>query len=617
MKHIYFLLLFVLIITKMQSQTLKFNGSAQEPFVKTVINNGSVTSGSSRNDYNFQHPFDIFIGPDDSLWVNERSGIISKVHKSNGGRRIVLNISSLVTFTRTGSGASVTGIAQDGMFGMALHPDAFKGLGKDSLFVAYCYGGAAARKTRISRFYYNPTTKVLVPGSEFPLIQNLPGSNDHNGGRLVFGPDKTLYFSCGDQGANQFGNACISLKSQNNISSGDFTAQNWTNYAGHILRLTTGGTVPGDNPTFGGVKSHMFSKGHRNPQGLVFEKDGTGIMPSNAKLYESEQGAVIDDEVNYIESGKNYGWPYISGYNDNVFYTYKNWSASPITAVSTDIDCGNYNNVGECGTATNMTGANAPKAENYFTPANGFNETFTDPLKSQAAVTTTNCFNNDYLSRPTVAWSSIEYYNNTTTGIPGWSNSLLLTTLKNSSILRYKLNTAGTAILADTIQYFRVQEAGNPDWGINRYRDLVVAADGVTFYAITDSLGATSGVTAGGGAGGSGPKVKDEGKIISFKYTGITLSLNPTTINERTINDLVKIYPNPVTEYFVVNTKDLDTRPYTLNLIDANGRVILQRNITNALETIMVKEIPNGQYLMTLTNRNGKVISTKKVSIIH
>jgi aldose sugar dehydrogenase len=602
MKQLYFLLLFVLIITKINSQTLKFNGAAQEPFAKTVINTG----------YNFQHPFDIFIGPDDSLWVNERSGIISKVHKSNGGRRIVLNISSQVTFTRSFSGSTVTGIAQDGMFGMALHPDAFKGLGKDSLFVAYCYGGAAARKVKISRFFYNLTTKVLVPGSEFVLIQNLPGSNDHNGGRLVFGPDTKIYYSCGDQGANQFGNTCISLKSQNDVTSGDLTVQNFINYAGHILRLNTDGSIPSNNPIFATVRSHVYSKGHRNPQGLVFQKDGTGNMPAAAKLYESEQGAVIDDEVNLIESGKNYGWPRISGYNDNVFYTYKNWSLSPVTASTSDVDCGNY--PGECGFATNMTGgspANPPRLESSWLPATDY----TDPLKSQAAVASPDCV--DYLARPTVAWSSIEYYNNTTTGIPGWSNSLLLTTLKNSSILRYKLNAAGTAILADTIQYFRVQEAGNPDWGINRYRDLVVAADGVTFYAITDSLGATSGVTAGGGAGGSGPSVKDKGKIISFKYTGITLSLNPTTINERAINDLVKIYPNPVTEYFVVNTKDLDTRPYTLNLMDANGRVILQRNITNALETIMVKEIPNGQYLMTLTNRNGKVISTKKVSIIH
>ncbi len=598
MKQFYSLLLFVFTINTLQAQTLKFNGAAQEPFTKTVLNTG----------YNFQHPFEIFIGPDDSLWVNERSGIISKVHKTTGLRRIVLNISSQVTFTRTGSGASVTGIAQDGMFGMALHPDAFKGLGKDSLFVAYCYGGTAARKVRISRFYYNPTTKVLVPASEFTLIENIPGSNDHNGGRLVFGPDKKVYYSCGDQGANQFGNACISLKSQNDITAAELSAGNYVNYPGHILRLNTDGSVPSDNPLFATVRSHVYSKGHRNPQGLVFQKDGTGNMPVGAFLYESEQGAVIDDEVNRIESGKNYGWPRISGYNDNVFYTYKNWSLSPSGSGATN--CTNY--PGECGTATNMTGANAPKLESSWLPATDY----TDPLKSQAAVASPDCV--DYLARPTVAWSSIEYYNNTTTGIPGWSNSLLLTTLKNSSILRYKLNAAGTAILADTIQYFRVpKDATNPNWGINRYRDLAVAADGVTFYAITDSLGATSGVTAGGGAGGSGPAVADKGKIIAFKYTGITLSLNPTTIAERAINDLVKVYPNPVTEYFVVNTKDLDTRPYTLNLMDANGRMILQKSITNALETIMVKEIHNGQYLMTLTNRNGKVISTKKVSIIH
>jgi aldose sugar dehydrogenase len=599
MKQLYFLMLFVLTITKIHSQTLKFNGAAQEPFVKTVLNTG----------YNFQHPFDIFIGPDDSLWVNERSGIISKVHKTTGLRRIVLDISSTVTFTRSfgGAGGTVDNIAQDGMFGMALHPDAFKGLGKDSLFVAFCYGGTAARKTRISRFYYNPTTKVLVPGSETILIQNLPASNDHNGGRLVFGADKTLYYSCGDQGANQFGNCNIEIKSQKDITAAELTAQTWTNYAGHILRLNRDGTVPTDNPTFATVKSHVFSKGHRNPQGLVWQKDASGNIPTTgAILYESEQGAVTDDEVNIIESGKNYGWPYIAGYNDNIFYRYKNYGGTGCTGATYP---------GECAGPLDIANSAAESA------APGGAAAYTNPIKSQGPVgqTSAECSAaNSYLARSTVAWSSIEYYNNTTTGIPGWSNSLLLTTLKNSSILRYKLDAAGTAILADTIQYFRVvKDAANPSWGINRYRDMVVAADGVTFYVITDSLGATSGVTAGGGAGGAGPTVEDKGKIISFKYTGVTLSLNPAIPTDRVINDLVKVYPNPVTEYFVVNTKDLDTRPYTLNLIDINGRVILQRNIANSLETIMVKDIPNGQYLMTLTNRNDKVISTKKVSIIH
>jgi hypothetical protein len=73
-------------------------------------------------------------------------------------------------------------------------------------------------------------------------------------------------------------------------------------------------------PTIAGVKSHIYSYGHRNPQGLVFAPDG--------RLYESEHGPNTDDEVNLIRAGGNYGWPHIAGYRDDQSYAYANWSAS-------------------------------------------------------------------------------------------------------------------------------------------------------------------------------------------------------------------------------------------------------------------------------------------------
>jgi aldose sugar dehydrogenase len=572
----------------------KFNGGT-ETFSKTVINNA----------YNFQHPFDMFIGPDDSLWINEKPGLISKVNKTDGGRRIILDIRNQVTFTRTFTGPTVNGIKQDGILGMALHPDAMKGLGKDSLYLAYCYNGAAARKVKIVKFYCNPANNLLT--NETILIQNLAGSDDHNGGKLVFGPDKKLYYSNGDQGANQFGNACIEIKSQKDITAAELSAGTYTNYAGHILRLNLDGSIPSDNPTFASVRSHVYSKGHRNPQGLVWEKDLTGAIPtSGAKLYESEQGAVTDDEINMVESGKNYGWPHIAGFNDDKFYTYKNWSLSPNGSGS--VNCTNYNNVGECGTATNMTGANAPKAESSWpSPLQ-----YTDPMKSQAATTTPDCV--DYLARPTVAWSSIEHYN-PNIGIPTWGNSLLLTTLKNSSVLRYKLNAAGTAMVADTIQYFRTTAAG---WGINRYRDIAIGNDGVTLFVITDSLGATSGVTAGGGAGGSGGAVVNEGKLIAYKYTGVAVTLNLYNSPISNIRDRefdINVYPNPATDYLTINSKDNSYKPYTVKVYNNLGVLVVVETITNATQNVDVKKLINGIYQVVIYNRFDIRISTKKIVI--
>src|SRR5262245_65309107 len=66
-------------------------------------------------------------------------------------------------------------------------------------------------------------------------------------------------------------------------------------------------------------RSHIYSYGHRNPEGMVFDGD---------KLYASEHGESIDDELNLIQPGKNYGWPLIAGFQDDQSYVYANWSAS-------------------------------------------------------------------------------------------------------------------------------------------------------------------------------------------------------------------------------------------------------------------------------------------------
>ena len=566
--------------------------SQNEPFTKTVLNTG----------YNLEHPFEIFTTiQDDSLWVNTRSGRIYKINRINGGRREILNITTSVLFTRNYTGPSVTGIAQDGMFGMALHPDAFKGLGKDSLYVAYCYNaGGGVRRTRIAKYWYNSATRMLTNGTT--LMQGLPGSDDHNGGRMAMGPDLKLYYSCGDQGANQFGNACIEIKAQKDISAAELAAQNYTNYAGHILRMNLDGSVPSDNPVFAGVISHVYSKGHRNPQGLVFEKNSSGNTFPGAKLFSSEQGAVIDDEVNIIEPGKNYGWPHISGYNDDVWYTYKNWSLSPNGSGASN--CSNYSS--ECGTATNMQGgspANPPRTESSWNAAD-----YTDPIVSQFPQTTSDCFGNNWLARPTVAWSSIEYYT-TTTGIPGWSNSLLLTTLKRSAIIRYKLNNTNNGVtdLAgnayDTIQYFRDNAA------LNRFRDLAISANGVTLYVITDSVGATSGPSNGTAS------ITDRGKVIAYTYTGSTLSLRDPILATRNKNEQVHIYPNPAQGYFVVNTKDLGYRTLQLKIYNVQGRLVHRQTVSHSLEQVNVTHLPAGQYMVQVVNRNELTLSTQKIQV--
>lgn len=119
------------------------------------------------------------------------------------------------------------------------------------------------------------------------LVDGIPGASRHDGGRLAFGPDGMLYATTGD--ATDAGRA-----------------QDRDDLAGKVLRMTPDGAVPDDNPFAG---SHVWTWGHRNPQGLDF-RPGTG------RPYVSEHGPDNHDEVNRLQAGANYGWPEVRGSDD-------------------------------------------------------------------------------------------------------------------------------------------------------------------------------------------------------------------------------------------------------------------------------------------------------------
>ena len=122
------------------------------------------------------------------------------------------------------------------------------------------------------------------------IVHALPNSNSgvHFGCRMFFDNSGYLFFSIGERGT------------KNN-------AQDLTNYCGKIHRIQDDGRIPADNPfvkTAGAVGS-IWSYGHRNPQGLWYDKKADVI-------WENEHGPKGGDELNIIQKGKNYGWPVIT-----------------------------------------------------------------------------------------------------------------------------------------------------------------------------------------------------------------------------------------------------------------------------------------------------------------
>nr|WP_321484616.1 PQQ-dependent sugar dehydrogenase [uncultured Draconibacterium sp.] len=110
----------------------------------------------------------------------------------------------------------------------------------------------------------------------------------HYGCRIVFDPQGHLYFAIGDRGAG-------------------YQAQDFTLPNGKVHRINKDGSIPEDNPFVdedGAVKS-LFSLGNRNIQGMA-------IHPGTGELWVTEHGPMGGDELNLIESGKNYGWETIT-----------------------------------------------------------------------------------------------------------------------------------------------------------------------------------------------------------------------------------------------------------------------------------------------------------------
>jgi aldose sugar dehydrogenase len=332
MRNSNFRLLFFLFLLLVSCNKKKTNGTTT---TATEISTRIVKQ-------NLQHVWEILWGPDDHIWFTEREGKISKLNPTSG----------TIVFSSTIS--EVVSSGEGGLLGMALHPDF---LTNGFLYVVYNYNSPNGYKEKMIRYTFS-NNSLTNPTS---IIDNIAASSIHNGSRIRIVNESTgvkIYFTTGD-------------------ASNASTAQDVNSRSGKVLRLNADGSVPADNPIGG---NPVWSYGHRNPQGLVFV---------NNKLYESEHGPNIEDEVNIIEKGKNYGWPAVNG---------------PCDA-----------------------------AETSFCTTNNIKE----PIWSSGD--------------NTIAVCGIDFYDNDK--IPEWKNSILMTTLKDASLRHLKLSTDGNSVASASIYF--------------------------------------------------------------------------------------------------------------------------------------------------------------------
>jgi PQQ-dependent dehydrogenase (s-GDH family) len=364
-------------------------------------------------------------------------------------------------------------LGQDGLLGLALHPDF--AAGSNYVYVMYTYDADAGpeeeRRAKIRRYTFNPATERLE--APLDILTGLPHGPDHGASRIVFGPDGKLYASRGDHGSNFLAYHCVPNHAQELPAAADIRAGNWRAYEGKILRINQDGSIPADNPVLNGVRSHIFSYGHRNPQGMAFGPDG--------KLYSAEHGQDTDDEVNRIVAGGNYGWPLIAGYQDDQYYTYANWSASSPTP------CEEL-----------RYGGDIPDTVPQIRESDVDLPDFVPPLQTFFTVPSTH--NSRASGNATAALTGLDVY--ASDAIPGWNPSLLVASMVSGTVFRIPLD----AIDAPPLTYFKAED---------RYRDLAISPDGLKIYVLTTSGGRTLTAT-----GETTATLAHPGSVLEFRYAG-------------------------------------------------------------------------------------------------
>lgn len=226
-------------------------------------------------------PWGLAFLPDGSALVSERdTGLIKRI-PANGGRA-----------TTVGRVAGVKPAGEGGLLGIAV-PD-----GPDVNFLFAYYTGA--RDNRVVRISWDGTRL----GRQTPVVTGIPKNTYHNGGRLLVGPDDTLFIGTGDAGDPAL-------------------SQDSSSLAGKILRVRFDGRPVAGNPN---PRSPVYSLGHRNVQGLAFDDAG--------RLWATEFGERKADELNLIRAGANYGWPRIEGRGSDPAYTNPKVTWSPTSTAS-------------------------------------------------------------------------------------------------------------------------------------------------------------------------------------------------------------------------------------------------------------------------------------------
>jgi len=218
-----------------------------------------------------------FLGPNDILVLEKNTGKVQRILNGNLQEKPLLQ-------------ANVSTEVELGMLGIAISKNQ---AGKPFVFLYYSEANSSGTvlSNRLYRYelvdgrLVNPLLLLNLPATS-PIVGH---ENNHNGGKVVIGPDKNVYVIVGDVGG-RIGNI-------QNIIRG-----NSPDGTSGILRVTQDGKSVDNGPFGSSVPNTLYyAYGIRNSFGFDFD-------PVTGNLWDTENGGIDKDEINYVFPGFNSGW---------------------------------------------------------------------------------------------------------------------------------------------------------------------------------------------------------------------------------------------------------------------------------------------------------------------
>ncbi|MFW6290459.1 MAG: PQQ-dependent sugar dehydrogenase [Mariniphaga sp.] len=272
-----FVFLFMMVAGKACSQTSTQGGSNGCNYVEDGFGpDGSVEVKAETVVSGLEVPWAIAFLPNGDMLVTERPGRIRMVKDYNGNAQLVEKPVAAVTTANTSEG---------GLLGIATHPD-FESNRLFYIYVTVSKNGSTMNQVEQWRLSDDGTSAEQVK----VIYDQIQAAQNHNGGRIAFGPDNMLYIGTGDAGKPDL-------------------SQDPDSPSGKLLRITPEGEIPGDNPRSG---NPMFLMGIRNTQGWAWpDSDDANTLWVTDHGPSGEMMRFGHDEVNIVSANDNLGWPAI------------------------------------------------------------------------------------------------------------------------------------------------------------------------------------------------------------------------------------------------------------------------------------------------------------------